>query len=87
MTNMFHMILGVSGKTPEILDFLKGQGKINIYVVDYEQSSKVREKNGVIYLSPDGASDFSKDSESVMYYQYKYITPDSRPRKRRKDKG
>jgi len=87
MPKTSHLILGLSEKTLEMVTALKKQGKIEIYVIDYEQSSKVKEKNGVVYLSPEAASFISKDSESIMYHHYMHIKPGSMQKKRRKDEG
>jgi len=85
MPKMSHLIFGLSEKTLEMVTALKKQGKVDVYVVDYQQSSKVKEQNGVVYLSPEAASFISKYSESIVYHHYMHKRPDLMQKKRRKD--
>lgn len=87
MPKTSHIILGLSVKTSNMVELLKKQGKTEIYVMDYEQSSKVKEINGIVYLSPEGASILTRNAKNISYYHYMYISPDSMQRRKRKGKG
>lgn len=78
MLDKSHIILGLCGETLKKVEQLRGQGINDIYIVDYEQPSTVKEKNGVFYLSPDGALIVANRKRNVTYHYHLYI-------KRRKD--
>lgn len=73
MPGKSHIILGLSEDTPEMIKQLQKRGASDIYVMDYNQSSVVKEENGIFYVSPDGASIVANRSKNITYHRYVYI--------------
>lgn len=71
MKKTSHIILGVSSITSEKVELLKNNGEEEVYVLDPNQASKIKEKNGIIYLSEEGASIFFSNMTDVVYHWYK----------------
>jgi len=78
------MILGVTIKTYEKIRFLKRNKENEIYVIDYTQTSTIKERDGVIYLSPEGASSLTGYINNITFHHYMYILPGTYARKGRR---
>lgn len=78
MKRASHIILGVSSITSEKVELLKMNGELEVYVLDHDQASRIKEKDGTIYLSEEGASIFFRNMTDVVYHWYK---PDGSKRK------
>ena len=70
-----HIILGVTSSTPKTINMLQRGGEKEIYVLDFNQSSKVREKNGIIYISQEWASQLVMNDPNTVYHYFIYKRP------------
>ena len=76
MEKKSHIICGVTSHTPRNINMLKMGGKKKIYVLDYNQSSSVREENGIIYISKEWASQLVMNDPNTVYHYFIYKRPD-----------
>ena len=76
MEKKSHIIFGVTSNTPRTINMLKMGGEKEIFVLDYNQSSKVREKDGVIYISQEWASQLVMNDPNTVYHYFIYKRPD-----------
>ncbi|WP_172369951.1 hypothetical protein [Sporosarcina jiandibaonis] len=76
MERKSHIIFGMTSHTPRTINILKMGGENKIYVLDFNQSSKVREKNGVIYISKEWASQLVMNNPNTVYHHFIYKRPD-----------
>lgn len=83
MEKRTHIILGESSLNEKRIKFLKMNGMDEIIVFDENQTSLVKEKNDVVYLSSRGASLFMKDSPGMVHHLFVYIPPGKRKKKNR----
>ena len=78
-----HVILGVTPNTFKKIESLQTRGNKEIYVMDYDQSSKVKEENGVMYISPEVAARiFNQNTDVVLHFYTK--RPAGRPRNKKR---
>lgn len=75
MEKRSHIIMGVTSSTPKTINMLKRGGEKEIYVLDFNQSSKVREKNGIIYISQEWASQLVMNDPNTVYHYFIYKRP------------
>lgn len=78
-----HVILGFTPGTLKKVEWLQTKGKKEIYVMDYDQSSKVKEENGVMYISREDAELFFKNKPNVVYH-FTTKRPAGRPKNRKR---
>lgn len=83
MRKTSHIVWGLSSITSDKVELLKKSGEKEIYVLDYNQASKVQERNGIVYMSLEGASLFFKNADDIMYHHY---IPEGFKRNRRRGK-
>ncbi|WP_210469719.1 hypothetical protein [Sporosarcina sp. 6E9] len=76
MEKKSHIICGVTSHTPRTINMLKLGGEKKIFVLDYNQTSKVREENGVTYISKEGASQLVMNDPNTVYHHFIYKRPD-----------
>ena len=76
MEKKSHIIFGVTSRTPKKINMLKRGGRRNIYVLDYNQSRRVREKNGITYISKEWASQLVMNDPNTVYHYFIYKRPD-----------
>lgn len=75
MEKKSHIICGVTSHTPRTINMLKMGGERKIFVLDYNQISKVREENGVTYISKEWASQFVMNEPNTVYHYFIYKRP------------
>lgn len=69
MVGKTHIIIGVTSKVSEKIGVLQKEGNKDIYVLDFDQLSKVKKVDGITYLSAEWATRFIlKDPDIVCHY-------------------
>lgn len=65
-----HIIFGVEQATSENFLLLRKNGKRDIYVMDYDQVKRVREVDGINYLSIEWAMKFIQNDSKIVCHHF-----------------
>ncbi|AOV08551.1 hypothetical protein [Sporosarcina ureilytica] len=85
MEKKTHIIWGNSSLSKNRINLLRMNGMEEIFVLDQEQSSIVKEENDVVYFSMKFAPLLMKDSPGRVHHWFMYIPPGSRKNRVKKD--
>ncbi|MDS9472438.1 hypothetical protein [Sporosarcina pasteurii] len=80
MEKKTHIIWGDSSLSKNRINLLKMNGMEEIFVLDKEQSSILKEENDVVYFSLKFAPLLMKDSPGKVHHLFMYIPPGAKNR-------